>query len=214
MFFKQSPEAIDAGAFHNDVVCVGHKNVLLIHEAAWEMQPVALRQMAEIFQMVNHGKLHVVQINDDEVPLRDAVSSYLFNSQIVTLPDESLALIAPIEAQEIRAVKAAIERIVRGRNPISAVHFVDVRQSMHNGGGPACLRLRVMLNDRERKAMHQGVLLTGSLYKTLHKWIETHYREELRGDDLADPKLLEESRRALDELTRILGLPKLYGFQV
>src|SRR5439155_13594952 len=30
-FVQQSAAAIDAGAFHNDVVCVGHRNVLLIH---------------------------------------------------------------------------------------------------------------------------------------------------------------------------------------
>jgi succinylarginine dihydrolase len=213
LYFKQTPQAIEAGAFHNDVVCVGHENVLLIHELAWEMQPIALRQMADIFQMGDHGKLHVIQVPEDEVPLADAIESYLFNSQIVTVADGSMALIAPNESQQNPSVKDAIDRILRAKNPVKKVHFVDVRQSMRNGGGPACLRLRILLTENELRAMHRGVILTDVLYKELCAWVEKHYREQLSADDLADPKLPQESRDALDELTRILDLPKLYSFQ-
>ena len=84
---------------------------------------------------------------------------------------------------------------------------------MHNGGGPACLRLRVALTEGERAAAHPGVFFTDALHARLTQWIGRHYREELRSDDLADPKLLDESRRALDELTQILGLPAVFDFQ-
>jgi len=84
---------------------------------------------------------------------------------------------------------------------------------MRNGGGPACLRLRVVLNDEELDAMHRGVLLNDALYERLTSWVEAHYRSELSQDDLGDPMLLEEVRKALDELTGILGLGSIYDFQ-
>jgi succinylarginine dihydrolase len=213
LLFKQTRRAIDAGVFHNDVVCVGHENVLLIHEAAWELQHIALRQIEDLFQFVSNDPLYVLQISEREVPLKDAVSSYLFNSQIVTLPDGSMALIAPIEAQTHERVRAAIDRIISESNPISKVHYVDVRQSMRNGGGPACLRLRVTLSEEERAAMHSDVLLTNELYASLKDWILRHYRESLTPEDLADPQLLNESRAALDELSKLLNIGNVYSFQ-
>jgi succinylarginine dihydrolase len=213
LFFKQTPQAIDAGAFHNDVVCVGHQNVLLIHQDAWEVQQVALRQTAEVFQMVTGGRLHVIEIGESQISLVQAIKSYLFNSQLVTLPDDSIALIAPIECREDKRVRDVIEKIIAARNPVQAVHFVDVRQSMNNGGGPACLRLRVMLTGEEQAAMHRGVMFSDALYGLLRAWVEKHYREKLTSDDLADPKLVEESRTALDELTMILDLGSIYEFQ-
>ncbi|HEY8493818.1 MAG TPA: N-succinylarginine dihydrolase, partial [Myxococcota bacterium] len=89
----------------------------------------------------------------------------------------------------------------------------DLRQSMRNGGGPACLRLRVVLDARQAAAVAPGVWLDEALHARLVAWVERHYRDRLAPEDLADPQLLDESRRALDELTRILGLPSLYPFQ-
>jgi len=213
LFFEQTPQAIDAGAFHNDVVCVGHQNVLLIHGAAWEPQPIALRQIDEAFKMTSGEGLHVIEIGDAQVTLANAIRSYLFNSQLVTLADESVALIAPIECRENANVRKTIEEIITARNPISTVHYVDVRQSMNNGGGPACLRLRVILSAQETAAMHQGVMFSDSLCDALSRWIHKHYREKLGSEDLADPKLLEESRAALDELTKLLDLGSVFEFQ-
>jgi len=47
----------------------------------------------------------------------------------------------------------------------------------------------------------------------LQELIQKYYRDRLVPGDLADPQLLEESRRALDELTKILGLGSIYPFQ-
>ena len=97
---------------------------------------------------------------------------------------------------------------------ITAVEVFDVKQSMRNGGGPACLRLRVVLNDDELKAINRGVLLTDELYERLTTWVEAHYRDELSQNELGDPMLLEEVRKALDELTGIMGLGSIYDFQL
>jgi len=202
LFLRQNPAAIDAGAFHNDVVCVGHRNVLLIHERAFA-EPFALED----------STLSIVTIAENDLSLEDIVATYLFNSQLVTLPDDSIALIAPIECREHPGARRVIDSIIAGDNPIKSVHFVDVRQSMRNGGGPACLRLRVLLTDQELSCVHPGVILTDALYQQLCVWVARHYRDSLQAIDLADPKLLDESRRALDELTKLLALGSVYEFQ-
>ena len=56
--------------------------------------------------------------------------------------------------------------------------------------------------------------LTDLLYEQLKTWIEAHYRESLVPEDLADPALLEECRRALDELSELLKLGSVYDFQL
>jgi succinylarginine dihydrolase len=58
------------------------------------------------------------------------------------------------------------------------------------------------------------VFLDDALAAELELWIRRNYRDRLATADLGDPALLEESRRALDELTRILRLPSVYPFQL
>ena len=137
--------------------------------------------------------------------------SYLFNSQLVTLPAGGMALICPTEAREVPAAGNFSIGLLQRTTPIRAVHFVDVRQSMNNGGGPACLRLRVVLTEAELAATTPGVFLTDALYVTLETWIRRHYRDRLHPDDLADPKLLDESELRWMNLTRLLGL-SIYPF--
>jgi succinylarginine dihydrolase len=96
---------------------------------------------------------------------------------------------------------------------IRHIHFVDLRQSMRNGGGPACLRLRVLVNDAERAAINPHVMFSDVLHQALIGWVNRHYRDRLAPADLRDPDLLDESRRALDELSQILHLPNIHDFQ-
>lgn len=213
-FVRQHPAAVDAGAFHNDVVAVGHRNVLLVHERAWVEGDAALDELARRFAARCRGELRVLRIGERELSLADAVATYLFNSQLVTLPDGSMALIAPLEVEEHAAARAVVERVVGGGSPIGAVRYVGLRQSMRNGGGPACLRLRVELGDAEQAAMETGVLLDDALHARLVAWVERHHRDRLAAADLADSTLLDESRTALDELTGILGLGSIYPFQL
>jgi succinylarginine dihydrolase len=217
LLLQQNPAAIDAGAFHNDVVAVGNVNVMLYHESAFVAcvdGPSAADQVRKAYaKATGSEELFLVEASERQVPLADAVSSYLFNSQLVSLPDGSMTLIAPVECQEIPAAAAFIDQLMQSGTPVRSVNFVDVRQSMRNGGGPACLRLRVALTPSQFELMNPGVLLTESLYEQLCGWVERHYREQLHPDELADPKLLAESRNALDELTRILRLGPIYRFQ-
>jgi succinylarginine dihydrolase len=213
VFLKQSQAAIDAGAFHNDVVCVGTLNTLFFHALAFddtEAAKVAIRRAAEgLFDPV------FVEVPDDEVPISDAISSYLFNSQLLAMPGEDrLMLNAPIECEETDSTRECCARLTSGNGPIGKVAFVDVRQSMRNGGGPACLRLRVVLTDDERSSVNRQCLMSDDLYDQLTRWAEAHYRDALHPDDLRDPSLIAESRSALDALTGLLGLGSdFYPFQ-
>lgn len=212
---RQSPAAIDAGVFHNDVIAVGNDDCLLYHENAYARGARAVAGLRAAYAALHPGRaLAAIRVPARRVSLADAVRSYLFNSQLVTLAPGRMALIVPAECREIAAVSACLDELAADpRNPISAVHAFDLRESMRNGGGPACLRLRVTLAKDERDALPPGVWINDASHARLVAWVKRHYRETLAPADLADPSLLEESRRALDELTALLGLGSIYPFQ-
>lgn len=209
IFAQQNPAAIDAGVFHNDVIAVGNENLLFYHEHAFLNEAPVL---AELQRKLGDTQLDTIRVTSDNVPLEDAVASYLFNSQLLTM-DDGMLLVVPGECREVASVSQYLDEVLAADNPITTIEAFDLRQSMRNGGGPACLRLRVALDDEALAAMNQGVLLTDKLYDRLVTWVQGHYREELSPKDLADPLLLQESRHALDELTGILGLGSIYDFQ-
>ena len=209
VFAQQRPDAIDAGVFHNDVVAVGEGTFLFCHEHAFVDQPTVLAALAEGIGPAFSS----IVVRDDELSLADAVGTYLFNSQLLERPDGGFLLIAPAECRAHRAVSSLLDRLVASGSPIAEVETFDLRQSMRNGGGPACLRLRVPLTLTEREAIRCNVVLNAELGEALEAWIRRHYRDRLAPPDLRDPALLDETRRALDELTQLLGLPSVYRFQ-
>jgi succinylarginine dihydrolase len=214
-FARQSVDAIDAGAFHNDVVAVGNRELHLFHEQAFAGGHKTIKRLGDAYESFTGRELRTIAVQADAVSLEDAVSSYLFNSQLISLPDDSTVLVAPAECLLIPSVAAWLEAIVQWRaSPVSRVLTFELRESMRNGGGPACLRQRVVLTDEEIAAAAPGVFLNDTLHARLVEWVTKHYRDELKPDDLADPHLLDESRRALDELTQILALGALYPFQL
>lgn len=212
VFVQQDPDTIDQGVFHNDVIAVGNGNVLFYHQHAFTDEDATLAQLREAMNGVQ-AELRAVRVDAADVSVEDAVASYLFNSQLLSKPDGRMALVVPQECHENEAVARYLKRLVASGGPIDELVSFDLRQSMRNGGGPACLRLRVVLDDEEAAAMHQGVLMTDALYEKLVAWVGRHYRDRLAPEDLADPVLAIEVQTALDELSTILGLPVLYDFQ-
>ena len=213
VFACQNPAAIDQGVFHNDVIAVANESLLLIHEEAMLNQSAFLSDLR-----AKAPFLHIIEASNKLFSVADAVNSYLFNSQLITLPDQSrmkkMAIIAPAECEQHPLIKHFVDSLLADdNNPLTEVHYLDLKQSMRNGGGPACLRLRVPLNEQELSAMHQGVLVNDVLLNTLDSWVDKHYRPQLHADDLADPALMDESFSALDELTSILDLGSIYPFQ-
>lgn len=215
IFAQQDPAAIDAGVFHNDVISVGNENVLFYHERAFVDTEIVVADLRRQFTKLNPGdEFYGIRVPARKVPLKDAVKSYLFNSQLVTTAPGRMALIAPSDCRETPSVREFVRELVdRGDTPVQEVHYFDLKQSMRNGGGPACLRLRVVLTESEMAALPPGMFINARSYQKLTKWVQKHYRDRLSHADLADPALLDETRRALDELTQILGLGKIYPFQ-
>ena len=210
VFAQQHPEAIDAGVFHNDVIAVGNGPVLLYHEMAFLDEERTLDELRAKMST----PLIPVRVPVAAVSMEDAVASYLFNSQLLSNPDGTMTLVVPSECQEREAVWNTIQNfILAGNNPIGEVIVKDVKQSMRNGGGPACLRLRVVLTEAERAALTGRVLLNEALYSDLTAWVNRHYRDRLATDDLADPQLATEVLTALDELTQLLNIGSVYPFQ-
>lgn len=210
---RQSRAAIAGGTFHNDVVCVGALDTLFFHELAFEdtaETQAAIRRAADgLFEP------QFVQVSSADLPLADAISSYLFNSMLVQLPgDARLTLICPTETRDNPRSHAVAQSLAASNGPIGRVEYVDVRQSMRNGGGPACLRLRVVLTEAEQAATNPAMRLTDELHGALSVWATRWYRDTLTAHDLSDPALLDETRGALDELTGILNLGAgFYPFQ-
>jgi succinylarginine dihydrolase len=215
LFVQQNPAAIDAGAFHNDVVAVGNQNVMLFHEHAFADQAFS-RRLAERWTHLFDDKLRLFRASATDVSLEEAVESYLFNSQLLMLANGNASIVAPVECRDNSRARAFLEQLDQPFDYLrfgAEVHYVDVRQSMQNGGGPACLRLRVVLTDEQLARVHPGVIFDERLDRELVQWVESHYRDRLEVNDLRDPKLLDDSRAALDRLTQILGLGSIYEFQ-
>ena len=212
LMIQQNPDVIDQGVFHNDVIAVGNANVLLCHQQAFLNQPHALQQIKNAY--MGDKTLHIIEVPTAKVSVQDAVTSYLFNSQLVSLKNGKMLLVAPHECKNNQAVNSYIEEMIMADNPVDQVQFFDLKQSMQNGGGPACLRLRVALNQPELAAVNPAVILNDSKYQQLCDWANKHYRDKLSNDDFADPNLLIESYNALDELTQHLELGAVYPFQL
>ena len=210
IYVQQRPDVIDAGVFHNDVIAVGEGTFLFCHERAFVDQDALLAALQDAVGPA----FRAIVIRDDELSLTDAVGTYLFNSQLLPRDDDRFLLVAPAECRANRATSNLLDRLIADGTPIADVVTFDLRQSMRNGGGPACLRLRVPLTAEDRAAITANVFLDDALDASLETWIRRHYRDRLAPADLRDPALLDESRRALDELTQLLRLPAVYPFQI
>ncbi|WNO61859.1 N-succinylarginine dihydrolase [Rheinheimera sp. MMS21-TC3] len=211
VYMQQNPDVIDQGVFHNDVIAVGNQNVLFYHQQAFVDSKNKLAELQRKFG--NDQELHLIEVKTDEVSVEQAIKTYLFNTQVITLPNGEMAIIAPTECRDNPTVHSYLQQLTSRGTPIKQVHYYDVKQSMQNGGGPACLRLRVVLSEQEQAAVNQHVIMNDNLFADLNQWVDKHYRDELSEADLADPQLLVESRTALDELTQLLDLGSVYQFQ-
>lgn len=210
VYAQQNPDVIDQGVFHNDVIAVGNQNVLFYHQQAF----LNTEQVkADILSKYQGEKFYFLEVPSEQVSVEDAVKSYLFNTQLLTSKPGEMTIIAPQECEQTESVNLYLKALIAGDNPIKDVKFFDVKQSMQNGGGPACLRLRVALSEQELAATNQACIITDKKYTELCAWVNKHYRDRLSPADLASIEMLNESRTALDELTQILNLGSVYPFQ-
>ncbi|MBZ6395892.1 MULTISPECIES: N-succinylarginine dihydrolase [Pantoea] len=208
LFAQQNPAVIDQGVFHNDVIAVSNQQMLFCHQHAFVDQPALLAELqARVAGFV------ALEVPENRVSVKDAVNTYLFNSQLLSQPDGSMLLVLPEESRQHAGVWDYLCEQVESGGPLKALKVFDLRESMYNGGGPACLRLRVVLTPQEQQAVNPAVMMNDRLFATLNQWVDRHYRDRLTQADLVDPQLLREGRDALDELTKLLDLGNVYAFQ-
>lgn len=211
VYARQNPAAIDAGVFHNDVIAVGNQGLLFHHELAFAKRDEVYSQLDAAMGRA----LDYIEVPSTKVSLSDAVRSYLFNSQLLSVPGKSGAtLIVPGECEEVAAVHEYLQWLESESALINEVCYFNLRQSMNNGGGPACLRLRVVMSEDQIANTAPRILLDEALYSELRAWVERNYRDSLAAADLQDPALLSECRTALDELTQLLKIGSVYDFQL
>ncbi|ATW05237.1 N-succinylarginine dihydrolase [Sphingorhabdus sp. YGSMI21] len=204
IFAQQAETAIAAGAFHNDVVAVANERVLFTHEQAFE-QPDALYEAIR----AKLPEAEIIIVPADRVSLADAIKSYLFNAQLVSLPDGGgMALILPSEARENEAVWAYLTDLVTGNGPIRRLCPVDVRQSMANGGGPACLRLRVVADPA---TVDPRFMATPEKLDAIARVVSEYWPESIDPDQLQDPALADRVRQARSRLLDACRLAELEG---
>jgi len=202
LFIRQSDTAIQGGAFHNDVVAVANERVLFTHETAFEDREDAHAQIRAAFPEVE-----IVEVPASAVSLPEAIKSYLFNAQLVSLPDGGgMGLVLPTEARETASVWNWLEDHVAGNGPIRRLLPVDVRQSMANGGGPACLRLRVVA---EPAAVDPRFMADPAKLDRIAEVVAAHWPEAIASGDLASPALVRDVQRARAALLEALDLSEL-----
>lgn len=202
LFVQQSEEAIAAGAFHNDVVAVANEHVLFAHELAFADKEAFFGEMS-----ARCPKVEIIEVPTSAVSLADAIQSYLFNAQLVTLPDDQgMALILPTEAQQNDRVWGWLQSMIAGNGPIRRLIPVDVRQSMANGGGPACLRLRVVCDPA---TVDPRFLVDEAKLDQLMAVVNAHWPESIDPSDLARPELWPAIENARQKLLDMLDLNAL-----
>lgn len=201
LFIEQSPVAIEAGAFHNDVVAVANEHVLFCHEQAFANREGA---HAAIRNAVPGAE--IVEVPASAVSLDEAITSYLFNAQLLTLPTGEQALIVPTECRDSAAVSGWLDALLAGNGPIRKVLYVDVRQSMANGGGPACLRLRVVADPA---TVDQRFLLDENKAESIASVIDQYWPESIAPDEIGSPQLGEQVANAREKLLSVLNLKEL-----
>jgi len=201
LFVEQSSEAIAAGAFHNDVVAVANERVLFTHEQAFA-DPAGT--YAAIRAALPEAEIVVVPA--EAISLADAIKSYLFNAQLLTLPSGEMGLVIPLEAWEHPRVRGWLDAMLAGNGPIRRVLPVDVRQSMANGGGPACLRLRVVADPA---TVDPRFLLDEAKAARIEAVIAAHWPEAIAPADLGSPALKAQVIAARLALLDALELTEL-----
>ncbi|OJU81432.1 MAG: hypothetical protein BGO10_01885 [Chlamydia sp. 32-24] len=201
IFAIQNGRAIDAGVFHNDVISFGNQNLFIYHEDAFINTTEIVEKLSKTFYDNTKSSLNLIKVRDEELTLSDAVKTYFFNSQLITLKDQSMALIAPAECELHPKAYALTQRLLNDPNiPISSIYFINLSQSLWNGGGPACLRLRLVLKEEELESINQNFILSEELYHSLKKWIHTFYPDKFILKDLINEEFLENNKKALKEL--------------
>ena len=209
-FLKQNMKAINSGSFHNDIVSLATENVFIFHEEAFEDSKHKIQKIKNSLKVQENN--FFIEISKNDIPLDILVNSYLLNSQLVRNSSGDMTFIMPTEVNNYSECKEWL-KWVKENTPIKDFKYVDIKQSMMNGGGPACLRFKTVVNNDEFDQINNKFLLSSKKLMDLRALVSKHYRDKLYPEDLLDIKFMQESYTYLDELTQLLDLGSIYNFQ-
>jgi len=210
---QQNQAAIDQGVFHNDVSCMSIGTTLIVHDQAFHEWAGLRQELDRRVTGLGLGPLQVIEVAGHEMSLAEAVRTYFFNSQLVAAPDDRLLMLCPACCRESGQAKTALDKMHSTLGSRLTTEFVDLSESLANGGGPACLRLRVAMTHEQLRAIPRAFVAHQALLDRLEAAVERFYREDLVLEDLKDPEFARECFSALDEMARLLGYDAIYSFQ-
>ena len=210
-FIEQAPTAIQAGSFHNDIVSLANESLCIYHADAFAFP----EQFMDIKEQISSQlpDANFIEISNKDIKLEDIVGSYLLNSQLVTIPNtDEMCLILPQEVNNYSAIQQWLANLPN-ISQIAKLEYVDIKQSMMNGGGPACLRFKAQLQRSELGELNSKFIFDDKKFEALENLIHKYYREKLFPEDLQDYSLVIETREFLQALTELLDLGNIYAFQ-
>ena len=210
---QQNQSVIDQGVFHNDVICMSAGMTLIVHEHAVHGWPQFRQELQRRAAALNLGDLNLIELKDKEISVKECVRTYLFNSQLVQLPDRKLLIVCPAGCQRSKQAAVALKKIQSAMGPALTTEFIDLSESLANGGGPACLRLRVRVTEKQLQAVSRlAFIASPELLDRLETTIDRRYRDDLMLSEFRDPAFAQECLRTLDEVSRLLGYSPIYSF--
>ena len=207
---QQNQDAIQQGSFHNDIVSLSNENLFIAHERAFEDRNIFNKIITVLEKNVNNFQF--IEIKENEIPLTDIIKSYLLNSQLVSIADGEMLMVLPADVQNFDNCMQWIDKF-KQISPVKKFEFIDIKQSMMNGGGPACQRLKVLMNEKEFEGVNQNFILDNDKEERIKDLIQSYYRDRLLPDDLKDPNLFDEFQMILDQYTQIFDAENFYSFQ-
>ena len=208
VLMQQNPIVVDAGVFHNDVIALHSKNILIFHDKAYIN--FNINQWIESVS-ARVPNLYALCLEESDLNLNQSVKSYFFNSQIVSDDNNKMTLIMPMECQAFPEVQKIVRIILEADNAVEAAQYVDCGQSMQNGGGPACARLKVVMSVAAWEAIPDGFKLNEKRYHALKRWVNEYYPDQLTIEDLKNSVVIERGYEALRALEDIILLPDFYA---
>ncbi|MBZ5508294.1 MAG: N-succinylarginine dihydrolase [Acidobacteriia bacterium] len=211
---QQNQGVIDQGVFHNDVICMSAGMTLIVHEQAVRGWPQFRRELQRRTAVLNLGGLNVIELLDKEISVKECVRTYFFNSQLVQLPNHKLLMICPAGCQRSKQAVVAMRKVQSTLGSALNTEFIDLSESLANGGGPACLRLRMRVTDKQLQAVSERAFIASiELLDRLEATVDRRYREALTLAEFRDPVFAQECLRTLDEVAGLLGYGSIYAFQ-
>ena len=202
---QQTSDAIDAGVFHNDVIATSHENLLFYHELAFHNSEEAVAGIKKRFLEKTGEKLEACLVESSDLRLDDAVDTYLFNSQICTDIDGGWRMFVPENCNQSESVQRTLERLQAQYPRLVSIDYCPLAESMRNGGGPACLRLRISLTPSQIDQIPASMRISLSTLSQLRKLVETEYPEKVEPSDFVNPDFAEQCERISLQIARLWG---------